>query len=67
MVASAWGTVDNLTLTIYGTDAGNDQVDTVRDLYAEIYAEPPYNEGPEEVEDFASGWPRRVDQPLSPW
>lgn len=52
MVASAWGRVDNLTLTIYGTDNGHNQVDTVRDLYVEIYAEPPYNEGPEEVEDF---------------
>ena len=54
--------VDQLTLTIYGTDTALGQRITVRDLYAEIYAEPPYNEGPAEVEDFASGWPRTIDQ-----
>jgi hypothetical protein len=44
-------------LTIYGTDTGNGQIDTVRDLYAEIYAEPPYHEGPEEVEDLLLAGP----------
>lgn len=24
--------------------------------------QPPYNQGPAEVEDFTSGWPRRIDQ-----
>ncbi|MGH3778243.1 MAG: GNAT family N-acetyltransferase [Pseudonocardiaceae bacterium] len=54
--------VDQLTLTIYGTDTSLGQGGTVRDLYAEIYAEPPYNEGPSEVEEFASGWHRTIDQ-----
>lgn len=54
--------VDHLTLTIYGTDTSLAQRDTVRDLYAEIYAEPPYNEGPEETAHFASGWHRTIDQ-----
>ncbi|MGH3439130.1 MAG: GNAT family N-acetyltransferase [Pseudonocardiaceae bacterium] len=54
--------VDQLTLTIYGTDTSLNQVSTVRDLYAEIYAEPPYNEGPAEAEDFAFGWHRTIDQ-----
>jgi ribosomal protein S18 acetylase RimI-like enzyme len=56
------GGVDQLTITIYGTDTALDQGDAVRDLYAEIYAEPPYHEGPAEVEDFASGWQRTIDQ-----
>ncbi|MGH3766889.1 MAG: GNAT family N-acetyltransferase, partial [Pseudonocardiaceae bacterium] len=54
--------VDQLTLTIYSTDTSLNQGSTLRDLYAEIYAEPPYNEGPEEADDFASGWHRTIDQ-----
>jgi ribosomal protein S18 acetylase RimI-like enzyme len=56
------GGVGRLTITIYGTDTALAQGDAVRDLYAEIYAEPPYHEGPAEVEDFASGWHRTIDQ-----
>jgi hypothetical protein len=56
------GGVDQLTITIYGTDTALAQGGAVRDLYAEIYAEPPYHEGPAEVEDFASGWHRTIDQ-----
>lgn len=62
MTGSARVGVDQLTLTIYGTDTSLNQRSTVRDLYAEIYAEPPYNEGPDEAEDFASGWHRTIDQ-----
>jgi ribosomal protein S18 acetylase RimI-like enzyme len=54
--------VDRLTLTIYGTDTSLDQRSTVGDLYAEIYTEPPYNEGPADAEDFTSGWSRTIDQ-----
>ncbi|MBV9012171.1 MAG: GNAT family N-acetyltransferase [Pseudonocardiales bacterium] len=54
--------VDQLTFTIYGTDTALAQGDAVRDLYAEIYAEPPYHEGPAEVKDFASGWHHTIDQ-----
>jgi ribosomal protein S18 acetylase RimI-like enzyme len=54
--------VDQLTLTIYGTGTSLNQARTVRDLYAEIYAEPPYREGSDEADDFASGWHRTIDQ-----
>lgn len=54
--------VDRLTLTIYGTDTSADLRSTVGELYAEVYAEPPYNEGPAEVEDFTSGWSRTIAQ-----
>lgn len=54
--------VDQLTLTIYGTDTSADQRSTVGGLYAEVYAEPPYNEGLTEAEDFTSGWSRTIDQ-----
>lgn len=54
--------VDRLTLTIYGTGTAAAQGGAIRNLYAEIYAEPPYHEGPAEVEDFASAWPRTINQ-----
>jgi hypothetical protein len=54
--------VDRLTLTIYGTDTSLDQRSTIGGLYAEIYTEPPYNEGPADAEDFTSGWSRTIDQ-----
>lgn len=54
--------VDRLTLTIYGTDTSLDQRSTISDLYAEVYTEPPYNEGPADAENFTSGWSRTIDQ-----
>ncbi len=54
--------VDQLTLTIYGTDTSLNQRSTVGNLYAEIYSESPYNEGPAEADDFAAGWHRTIDQ-----
>lgn len=38
-------------------------VDLVLPVYAEVYAEPPYFEGPVEVEEFAGGWRSRVSAP----
>lgn len=54
--------VDRLTLTMYGADTSAGLLSTVGELYAEIYAEPPYDEGPAEVEDFTSSWSQRVDR-----
>ncbi|MGH3782728.1 MAG: GNAT family N-acetyltransferase [Pseudonocardiaceae bacterium] len=62
MNGSARVGVDHLTVTVYGTDTSLDQGGAVQDLYAEIYAEAPYNEGTTEAEDFASGWHRTIDQ-----
>lgn len=62
MSSSSQVGVDQLTVTVYGTDTSLKQRSTVHDLYAEIYAEPPYNEGSAEAEDFASGWHRTIDQ-----
>jgi len=58
-IASPVG-VDRLTLTIYGADTSADLFSTVNELYAEIYAESPYDEGPAEVQDFISGWSQRI-------
>lgn len=35
----------------------------VEPVYAEVYAEPPYLEGPSDVADFVAGWPRRCSYP----
>lgn len=44
-------------------DAALEGIAVVRALYAEVYVEPPYREGPADVEKFVAGWPRRVSQP----
>lgn len=54
--------VDRLTLTIYGADTSVDMLSSVAHLYAEIYAEPPYDEGPTDVADFTSSWSQRIGQ-----
>lgn len=61
--SAAVGEPDALTLTRYGPDTGPAQFEVVRELYAEIYAEPPYLVGPPEVRDFAAGLRRRVTEP----
>jgi GNAT superfamily N-acetyltransferase len=48
---------------VYDGDAGVDQFDDVRTLYADVYAEPPYCEGPDDVREFAQSWPHRVSRP----
>lgn len=45
------------------TGAHGPPVDLVRDVYAEVYADPPYCDGPAEVEAFAESWPARVAAP----
>src|SRR5262245_19511289 len=54
--------VDRLTLTIYGADTSADLLNTIGELYAEIYAEPPYDEGPADAADFMAGWSQLIDQ-----
>lgn len=38
-------------------------VDVILDAYTEVYAEPPYSEGPTEVEQFAATFPGRMAAP----
>lgn len=54
---------DQYTLTRHGADTAVARLGTIGELYAEIYAEPPYRGGPADVADFAASWPRRVAQP----
>jgi GNAT superfamily N-acetyltransferase len=54
---------EQLTLSVYGADTGLAQLDTVRELFAEVYAEPPYCLGAGDVADFAADWPQRVAAP----
>lgn len=55
--------LDQFTLTRHGADTAVAWLGTIRELYAEIYAEPPYREGPADVADFTASWPRRAAQP----
>lgn len=53
-----------VTVTTYDGAAAEDQLDVLRPIYAEVYAEPPYHDGPEEMARYlADGWEQRVRRP----
>lgn len=54
---------DDVLLEAHDADGADGALDIVAALYAEIYAEAPYREGPEEVRAFAQGWPHWLAQP----
>lgn len=47
----------------YEGAAAAEQLPAVLPIYREVYAEPPYGEGPEDVAGFVKGWPRRAAAP----
>jgi ribosomal protein S18 acetylase RimI-like enzyme len=47
-------TVADVTITQPELDPG--LLGTIKPLYTEVYAEPPYHEGPEEIDDFVDRW-----------
>lgn len=53
----------DLTVTVHHDDPDSSLLNVIEPLYAEIYAEPPYREGPADVADFARQWPDRTRQP----
>ncbi len=62
MTATERESLDGLVLAVYDNTTAPERLETVQNLYAEVYAEPPYCDGPAEVEAFASRWPRRLAQ-----
>lgn len=59
----ARSSLDEISLTIDRACTAKSHLNDVRYLYERVYAEPPYLEGPDDVEDFISGWPARQGQP----
>jgi GNAT superfamily N-acetyltransferase len=55
--------IRNLMIHTYDGDSAVLRTDDVIALYADVYREPPYNEGDDDVAAFADGWQRRVGQP----
>jgi len=55
--------LDDITFAVHRAGTASTQWRHVRNLYATIYAEPPYCEGAADVEDFASSWAGRLSQP----
>lgn len=45
---------DMITIDLFGGEQARGLCAQVRDLYAEVYAEPPYHEGPDDVAAFSS-------------
>jgi GNAT superfamily N-acetyltransferase len=51
----------NVTITQPEPDPG--LLDTIKPLYTKVYAEPPYHEGPDEIQDFVDRWNNHSRQP----
>lgn len=47
----------------FGGERARELLDPVREIYAEVFAEPPYEEGPKDVASFAGGWVHHTGQP----
>jgi ribosomal protein S18 acetylase RimI-like enzyme len=63
VVGDASRGLETISLTVDHSGTAGRHESQVRSLYATVYAEPPYCEGPEDVADFVKGWPRRQAQP----
>ena len=50
-------------ITAYGANESEQAFDVVRAIYSEVYAEPPYLEGPADFDDFGQSLPRRTAAP----
>lgn len=55
--------LDQLALAVYDRDTARGELQIVRQLYTEVFAEPPYCEDDADVERVAAGWSRLLDQP----
>ena len=55
--------LDEISLSIHRAGTAGAQLTSVRSIYASVYAEPPYCETPEDVDDFVSSFPSRQAQP----
>jgi len=56
------GTADEVQVVAYdGAEAA--LTDELLALYGEVYAGPPYRDGPEDVAEFAAEWPRLLAEP----
>ncbi|MDX6241990.1 MAG: hypothetical protein QOG10_6861 [Kribbellaceae bacterium] len=50
--------------TTHDADAAGEHFAEIRDLYAEVFAEPPHSEGPAEFDLFATRWwPSQISKP----
>ena len=50
-------------ITTYGASESEQAFDVVRAIYSDVYAEPPYLEGPADFDDFGQSLPRRAAAP----
>ena len=63
-MTSRSGTVlQDIVFTVYREGTALAELASVEPVYASAYAEPPYNEGTDDVAAFGKGWPSRVAQP----
>lgn len=51
---------DTITISVLDGAAAREVADEIRDLYADVYAEPPYNEGPDDVAGFVGRFDKQT-------
>lgn len=57
------GALDGVVLHVHGPATAADQLETVRELYAEAFFPPPHNQGPVQLDRMAAAWPKRLHRP----
>jgi ribosomal protein S18 acetylase RimI-like enzyme len=55
--------LSDVTFSVHRAGTALSELSSIESVYASAYAEAPYNEGPDDVVEFAKGWPARVSQP----
>lgn len=63
MTVHAEPVLRDVVFTVYRAGTALDELGSIEPVYTSAYAEPPYDEGPDDVVDFGRGWPSRVAQP----
>lgn len=56
-------TREAVSIRTYESRDAPSALDTILPLYAEVYAEPPYSEGPADIQDFVTSYARRAAEP----
>jgi GNAT superfamily N-acetyltransferase len=55
--------LDGVVLHIHGPSTAVDQLEVVKELYADAFFPPPHNQGPVQLKRMAESWPSRLTAP----
>ena len=55
--------LDDVVLHVHGPVTAADELETVKELYADSFFPPPHNQGPAQLDRMAQAWPGRLQAP----